>query len=106
MPAVCRRNSAIAAVEVPVIRICPAVIRGCNKDKSEPCRIGDAMRPGVIPVNREATCCPALNGKKQAVIAGCTSTFQVIHKTEILSECRILQAEAASLVGIGCGGAS
>src|SRR5262245_9027267 len=59
------------------------------------------MRPGVVPDQRDTTPCTALNGKKQAVIAGRTAGIHLRDRSEILSDRRIRQTQPAALLRVG-----
>src|SRR5262245_21424487 len=105
MPPISRGYRAVAAVEVPVVRIRVAVVVASTNDQCVATRVTDAMRPGIVRSDRYAPRRAALSGKDQTVIAGCGAGIDFWHEAEKLSRLRILQYQSAALLLIGCCGA-
>src|SRR5256885_5244359 len=104
MAAVCRGLTAITAIRTPVA-VCPTDITVCSKGGLLRLRmVTDAMRPGVIRVERNATGGTTLNRNEQSVVARVAFSGYSGDITIIFSVYRICQIEPPALVIIRCCG--
>ena len=91
MPLIDRPHSAIAAIKAPVVRIRVTLkIKGAAGVGGAP-RVADAMGPGVVRADRDATRGATLDGKDDAVIAGRTAGVGMNDGAIKLSRQRILE---------------
>src|SRR5256712_69177 len=104
MAAVCRGLTAITAIRTPVA-VCPTDITVCSKGGLLRLRmVADAMGPGVVRVERNATGGTTLDRNEQSVIAGVAFSGYPGDITIIFSVLRICQIEPPALVIIRCCG--
>jgi enhancing lycopene biosynthesis protein 2 len=82
VPAVIARNGTITAVIRTVVWIRQTLAAACIAQALRP-QIADAMRPGVVGRDRDASGSLALNGKEHSVIVGCAAVVD-------LSDIRVL----------------